>query len=251
MVEKHPDLLNVAHNRFIEPFVGSGAVFFSVAPKTAVLCDRNERLIEVYLALKENWATVHEHLKYHQRKHCKDYYYEMRAKKCRTPITRAAQFIYLNRTCWNGLYRVNQQGVFNVPIGTKNSVLLPSDNFAEVARRLEGAELLSGDFELALARAGAGDFVFVDPPYTVKHNFNGFVKYNESIFSWDDQIRLRDCVREAVSRGAKVLVTNACHSSIREIYDGIGETLELQRASIIAGKASARGVFEEAVIKCY
>lgn len=251
LVDKHSDFLNVEHERFIEPFLGSGAVYFSLKPENAILCDKNERLIEAYAAIRDNWEGVLKHLSLHHRRHSKDYYYELRARKSLTPETRAAQFIYLNRTCWNGLYRVNLDGQFNVPVGTKQNVILDTDDFSEIAKVLVGAKLLAGDFELAISEAGLGDFVFVDPPYTVKHNYNGFVKYNESIFSWEDQLRLRDSVKAAAARGAKVLVTNACHDSIRDIYEDVGELVVVSRASVIAGKAVARGRYEEMVIKCY
>ncbi|MGJ7555085.1 DNA adenine methylase [Variovorax sp. RB3P1] len=251
LVEKHSDLLKGKFKRFIEPFVGSGAVFFSLQPDSAVLCDKNEKLIEVYAAIKNNWQRVEGLLRDHQKKHSTEYYYEVRGKNLRTPETRAAQLIYLNRTCWNGLYRVNKKGEFNVPVGTKQTVVLQSDNFERVSSILQSAELIAGDFDVAMSAAGTGDFVFVDPPYTVKHNYNGFLKYNESIFSWDDQVRLRDAVTAAVNRGAKVLVTNACHDSIKGIYAGVGEMLTLDRSSVIAGKASARGRYEEVVIKCF
>ncbi len=251
LVEKHSELLNVDFDRFIEPFLGSGAVYFSLKPECAILCDKNERLIDAYAAIRDNWQGVVKHLKVHHRRHSKEYYYELRARKTLTPETKAAQFIYLNRTCWNGLYRVNLDGRFNVPIGTKQNVILDTDNFSGVSDILAGAKLVSGDFERAISEARAGDFVFIDPPYTVKHNYNGFVKYNESIFSWGDQLRLRDSVKAAVSRGAKVLVTNACHESIREIYEDVGELIVVNRTSVIAGKAVARGRYEEMVIKCY
>ena len=251
LVDKHSDFLNVEHERFIEPFLGSGAVYFSLKPKSAILCDKNERLIEAYAAIRDNWEGVLKHLKLHHRSHSKEYYYRVRARKALTPETRAAQFVYLNRTCWNGLYRVNLDGQFNVPVGTKQNVILDTDDFGGVSKILAGAKLLAGDFELAISEAQLGDFVFVDPPYTVKHNYNGFVKYNESIFSWDDQLRLRDSVKAAAARGAKVLVTNACHDSIRDIYEDIGELVVVNRASVIAGKAIARGRYEEMVIKCY
>ncbi|EPG8383838.1 Dam family site-specific DNA-(adenine-N6)-methyltransferase [Pseudomonas aeruginosa] len=251
LVEKHSHLLNIEHERYIEPFVGSGAVFFSLLPTSAILCDKNERLIEVYEAIKNEWKKVADLLQIHHRKHSPEYYYQIRLKRLRTPETRAAQFIYLNRTCWNGLYRVNKNGEFNVPIGTKKNVVLATDDFEKIARHLKNTELFSGDFEIALEKAGRGDFVFIDPPYTVKHNYNGFLKYNESIFSWEDQIRLRHAVERAVLRGAKVLVTNACHDSIKRLYENLGEISTLNRASIIAGKSSARGRYEEVVIKCY
>ncbi len=251
LVDKHAHLLTTDYSRYIEPFVGSGAVFFNLLPDFAILCDKNERLIEAYMAIKEQWAKVEKLLREHQNKHSTEYYYLVRAKRMKTAVSRAAQLIYLNRTCWNGLYRVNKKGEFNVPIGTKQNVLLPSDDFEVVASRLKNVDLIAGDFEVAIEKAGSGDFVFVDPPYTVKHNYNGFLKYNENIFSWDDQLRLRDSVERAISRGAKVLVTNACHDSVLKIYDGIGEIITLNRASVIAGKAVARGRYEEVVIKCF
>lgn len=251
LVEKHSAFLNSKHERFIEPFLGSGAVYFSLQPNNAILCDKNEQLIETYSAIKNNWPAVVRLLAQHHRLHCKEYYYSQRAKIKRTAESRAAQFIYLNRTCWNGLYRVNLDGKFNVPIGTKQNVVLDTDDFESVSALLSGAELVCGDFEEVISRAGTNDFVFVDPPYTVKHNYNGFVKYNESIFSWDDQVRLRDSVKAAAGRGAKVLVTNACHESIRDIYEDVGELIVVDRASVIAGKSAARGRYEEMVIKCF
>ncbi|WP_084397409.1 DNA adenine methylase [Hydrogenophaga pseudoflava] len=251
LVEQHSNLFPGSWSRFIEPFVGSGAVFFGLTPARAILADKNERLIESYRAIRDNWLEVSQLLRHHQNKHCSAYYYEMRAKKLRKPESRAAQFIYLNRTCWNGLYRVNKKGEFNVPVGTKQNVVLAADDFEEVSRRLQKADLIAGDFELAMNQACKGDFVFVDPPYTVKHNLNGFVKYNEHIFSWEDQLRLRESVKNAKARGAYVFVTNAYHDSIVRLYEDIGEIQVLNRASVISGKASARGRYEEVVIKCF
>jgi DNA adenine methylase len=251
LVEKHDYLLSDNYNRFIEPFLGSGAVFFNLKPKRSILADKNERLIETYSAIKENWKIVQENLHIHHERHSKEYYYSVRSTDFYTAESRAAQFIYLNRTCWNGLYRVNLKGKFNVPIGTKTYACLATDNFEQTAKALKHSKLIAGDFELAIKQAKQGDFVFIDPPYTVKHNYNGFIKYNENIFSWDDQIRLRDAVKEAIGRGAQVLVTNAFHESVRGIYDGMGELIILDRPSVISGKNSGRGRFEEMIIKCY
>jgi DNA adenine methylase len=251
LAESHSDLFSAEFDRYVEPFVGSGAVFFHLAPECALLSDSNEQLIETYEAIQEDWGRVHRHLRRHSREHSDDYYYQVRDESPRNAFTRAAKFIYLNRTCWNGLYRVNLNGEFNVPKGTKTKVLLPSDDFGSVSSLLDRAEVTSCDFEETMARTGEGDFVFVDPPYTVKHNHNGFVKYNESLFSWEDQIRLRDCVASAVNRGAKVLVTNAFHRCLKKIYKDVGEIKKLRRASLISGKASARGKFEEMIVKCY
>ncbi len=251
LVDRHLDLLEVEFDRYIEPFLGSGAVFFKIAPESSILCDKNELLIEAYSAIKYDWNKVLDCLYQHNLHHSKEYYYKIRSAKMRTPHTRAARLLYLNRTCWNGLYRVNLKGEFNVPIGTKTNVVMDDDDFEAVSRQLANAELISGDFECALERAGSGDFVFVDPPYTVKHNYNGFVKYNEHIFSWEDQERLRDLVAEASGRGAKVIVTNACHDSIKDLYYHVGEITTLSRASVISGKGTARGTYDEVFIKCF
>lgn len=251
LVDKYSELLEVNFERFIEPFLGSGAVFFRLAPSRAILCDANPDLVDTYRAVRDDWESIVKLLKQHHRRHTIDYYYKLRAQRPRSPASRAARFIYLNRTCWNGLYRVNLRGEFNVPIGTKKNVLLETDDFEEISVLLQRVELISEDFEVAIDRAEIGDFVFVDPPYTVKHNHNGFIKYNEKMFSWDDQIRLRDSVNAAIGRGAKVLITNACHKCVREIYENVGEIIELKRPSVISGSANARGHFEEMVIKCF
>jgi DNA adenine methylase len=251
LVDTHTGYFDVEFERFVEPFLGSAAVYFHLAPTSALLSDSNHQLIETYNAIQEDYSRVVRHLRRHSRRHSKEYYYETRNGNPRNEFTRAAKFIYLNRTCWNGLYRVNLSGEFNVPVGSKTSVLLPTDDFESVSSLLDSAEVVSCDFEETLERTGKGDFVFVDPPYTVKHNHNGFVKYKESLFSWDDQIRLRDCVSDAIDRGAKVLVTNAYHHSVKQLYKGLGKIKKVQRASLISGKASARGKYEEMIVKCF
>src|SRR5205085_930850 len=183
------------------------------------------------------------------KRHSVDYYYEQRDAVPDALTARAARFIYLNRACWNGLYRVNKRGHFNVPVGTKDWVLSADDDFAAVSEALQNADLVAGDFEEPIAMARSGDVVFADPPYTVAHNYNGFVKYNDAIFSWDDQVRLRDCLALAVSRGAIVFVTNADHPSIRQLYEGIGHVRTLARHSVISGHTKGRGSTTEVLIE--
>lgn len=250
LAEQHALLLDEKFDRYIEPFLGSGAIFFKLAPDRAILTDKNNRLIETYCSIRDSWQHVESILGHHHKNHSKKYYYAIRAKKLRSAAARAAQFIYLNRTCWNGLYRVNLSGQFNVPIGTKTNVILDTDNFEKISALLTRAEIRCCDFEETLRLAGKGDFVFADPPYTVKHNHNGFIKYNEGLFSWEDQIRLRDSVIAAVGRGAAILITNAYHECVKELYVGIGEQIKLERASVISGDRSARGTYEELVIRC-
>jgi len=246
--ELFPEKTNINH--YIEPFLGSGAVFFHIQPDSGYLSDVNEDLINTYSVIRDNWEDLLELLVKYDRKHNVDFYYSIRASRPREQIRKAARFIYLNRTCWNGLYRVNKKGEFNVPKGTKTKVLLNEDDFSSVSNLLQLVDIRACDFETAIDRAEESDFVFIDPPYTVKHNLNGFVKYNEDIFTWDDQIRLRNAVLRAVDRGASILLLNADHRSIRTLYRGIGNKLSIERVSVIAGNASARGVYSELAIKC-
>lgn len=235
--------------KYIEPFLGGGAMFFHIRPKLALLSDVNPRLIEAYRTIASDPDGVQEQLRKHQKNHSKEYYYEERARKRRLPLSRAGQFLYLNRTCWNGLYRENLNGRFNVPIGTKSDVYDPAEDFNVFASVLKVAEILCQDFEMTLSAASEGDLVFIDPPYTTAHNTNGFVKYNQRIFKWSDQIRLRNSALAARARGAEVLITNADHSSIEDLYNGIGRITRLERSSVISGGANGRGKTTELLIQ--
>ena len=239
------------YNRYIEPFLGSGAVFFAMQPHTAILSDSNENLIETYQAIKDDWKSVWILLKKHHRLHCNKYYYSMRESQPRTIHGKAALFIYLNRTCWNGLYRVNLSGKFNVPIGTKEKVILNTYDFESISNILKNTELLRHDFEEVINKAIKGDLVFIDPPYTVKHNNNNFIKYNENLFSWNDQIRLRDSLLLAKQRGAYVFSTNAYHDSVKNLYKENFNLLTVRRNSVIAAKSRYRQKCSELIIKSW
>ncbi len=246
---RHRELFPVGFNRYIEPFLGSGAVFFSMRPTEAILSDVNDELITTYLGVRDEPARVLQELKKHDQRHCSDYYYQMRSYRPRAIYTRAARFIYLNRTCWNGLYRVNLRGEFNVPIGTKTRAVLLTDNFPSVADLLNKAKISKSDFEATIDRAEKGDFLFVDPPYTVKHNHNGFVKYNETLFSWDDQIRLGKALLRAKRRGASILMTNADHQSVRDLYKSDFELMSIERPSVISGTTLGRSPCRELIVR--
>lgn len=246
----HSDMLPESFNTYIEPFMGSGALFFSMRPEHAVLSDVNRELINLYEIIRDAPDKLTEKLSEHQRRHSSEYYYKLREVNPRTAVNKAARTLYLNRTCWNGLYRVNLQGKFNVPKGTKSTVVLATDDFSRLAGLLQRATILCQDFELTLEDAAPGDFAFVDPPYTVAHNNNGFVKYNQNLFSWQDQVRLRDAVKRAAMRGVQVLITNAAHESVISLYKEFDQII-VDRAGVIAGDASMRGRYQELVARWY
>jgi DNA adenine methylase len=249
-VAKHSTLLPSTFGKYFEPFLGSGAVFFSLNPPASILGDLNEDLISLYQGIKDDWAKVGQLLNEHQRKHGTEHYYRTRSTRARSAAGRAARILYLNRTCFNGIYRVNLKGIFNVPKGTRNTVVLKSDDFAGVARLLRRAELRVSDFEPLIDEAKENDFVFADSPYTIQHNLNAFIKYNEKLFSWSDQIRLAKCLLRAKSRGVKIVATNANHQSIRELYEAEGfELLTLSRFSSASANPECRGAFDELVIR--
>ena len=210
--------------RYVEPFLGSGAVFFRLQPTEAVLSDVNEELICLYSVIRNMPHKLHEAMEIHQKRHSEKYYYGVRASTPKDKVDVASRFLYLNRTCWNGLYRVNLKGEFNVPIGTKNTVIFDTDDFGELSKLLKRATIKCSDFEDVIDDCCNGDFLFLDPPYTVQHNFNGFLKYNEKIFSWEDQIRLRDSVFRAAKRGVIIALTNADHASIKICIRGLENT---------------------------
>jgi DNA adenine methylase len=250
LIASHPELFPKRYQTYIEPFLGSGAVYFHMCPQTAILSDCNADLIETYRAICDDWQGVQKKLYSYQSAHTPELYYATRDARPRTPTTRAARFLYLNRTCWNGLYRVNRKGRFNVPVGTKTAVILDTDDFERISETLRGAELVCTDFEATLNRAEKGDFVFIDPPYTVAHNYNGFIKYNDNLFSWSDQERLRDAVAAAASRRAHIVLLNAHHESLLRLYAGIGTIRTLTRYSVLSGNARYRKPVEELAVIC-
>ncbi len=248
-VQKHAELLPKTFNRYIEPFLGGGSVFFHLQPSQAILGDINPDVVAAYQGIKENWKSLKLSLQYHQRNHSDEHYYQVRSKVPSKVFQRASRMIYLNRTCFNGIYRVNLNGEFNVPRGSKNSVIFGNDSFENVAKLLEKADIRLADFEVLINEAEAGDFVFADPPYTVRHNLNGFVKYNEKLFSWHDQERLAEALIRARDRGVIIASTNASHPSVHDLYKNKRFSLiTTSRFSSISASSGSRKQFEELII---
>jgi DNA adenine methylase len=248
-VQKHAELLPKKFNRYFEPFLGGGSVFFHLNPAESILGDINPDVVAAYQGIKQDWKALKRSLQYHQRNHSDEHYYKVRSKVPSKVIQRASRMIYLNRTCFNGIYRVNLQGEFNVPRGSKDSIVLNHDSFESVAKLLERATIRLADFEVLIDEAKEGDFVFADPPYTVRHNLNGFIKYNEKLFSWQDQERLAAALIRARDRGVIIAATNANHSSVRELYMNKQFSLiTTSRFSSISASSSSRKQFEELII---
>jgi DNA adenine methylase len=240
------DVLPRSFATYREPFLGGGSLFFLLEPRGAVLSDSCADLVATYRAVRDGSAQVLRHLQ--PLVPSRDRFYEIRGRRSSGRYKRAAEFIYLNKTCWNGLYRVNSDGEFNVPYGAPKTLnVVDSSNVRACGRSLATAhEILCCDFQVALSKTQPGDLVFLDPPYVTRHNNNGFVDYNESLFCWEDQERLATEARRLAELGAHVVVTNAMHDDVIALYDGFSFR-GLERASTLASAKSARGRVEEGV----
>ena len=251
-INQYLDIFPQEYNNYYEPFLGGGSVFFALRPHKAIITDINCDLINLYIVMREKPEELKELLKQHQYAHCRTYYYQVREKNYSTDLEKAAKFLYLNRTCFNGMYRVNKNGIFNVPIGTKENCTYDIGMFGEYAKVLKSADIYTADFEQTIAKTQKGDLLFVDPPYAVQKNQDGFIKYNDRLFTWNDQERLYRCLYEAKERGVIIILTNVNCEEIREMYvSGDFFINDLERVSTIAGKASKRGVIKELLITSY
>jgi DNA adenine methylase len=249
LIARHSAIFPIAFGRYIEPFLGGGSVFFHLQPERAILGDTNSELIELFKVIAWRRRRLESLLQDPQRKHGTRHYYSIRSQIPSDPVERAARTLYLNRTCFNGMYRVNLAGAFNVPKGEKIAVVMETDDFAAAARLLRRADIRVSDFQPLVDEAKAGDLVFADPPYIVGHNNNGFVKYNEKLFKWEDQIRLANALARARKRGVKVVATNAAHAEIEQLYRGRGfSILRVERYSSISGVSEGRCQFQELII---
>ncbi len=218
-----PTLLELARgsclNVYREPFLGGGALFFALRPERAILSDVNADLINTYRQVKYNSKQLMEQLRPIPIEQVT--FDAFRRRQGGTSLERAVRFLYLNRTAFGGMYRLNRDGQYNVPFGGGERTTGPlwdSDLLRFAARALRYAQLRATDFEQSLREATAGDFVYCDPTYTVAHNNNGFVRYNERNFSWADQVRLALACRDAAGRGAMVVVSNAYHNEVLKLF---------------------------------
>jgi len=243
--------------RYLEPFLGSAAVFFQVRhllrPRKAVLADGNDELINVYEAIQGNVSRVIRTLSKHKRLHSKEHYYLTRSRQPRdlSPAERAARFIYLNKTCFNGLYRVNAGGGFNVPMGRyKDPPILDADNLRSVALSLQGVDLRVAHFRETLDYARKGDFIYFDPPYHPVSRTASFTSYTRDSFGESDQEELAEIFAELSRRGCLGMLSNSDSPFIRGLYAGFAiRTVRARRS--INSKADRRGPVSEVAVLNY
>ncbi|WP_312789267.1 Dam family site-specific DNA-(adenine-N6)-methyltransferase [Sphingobacterium sp.] len=227
-------------NNYHEPFLGGGAIFFKIgATKNSFLSDLNEDLINTYSVIKNDvYDLIHILIDYQNNK---DFYYKIREFEPSSDVEKAARFFFLNQTSFNGIYRVNLKGKYNVPYGFRNKNFLDKELLIETSEALQMSNLFVSDFNIIKDNLRSDDLIFLDPPYTVSHNNNGFVKYNEKIFSLEDQYRLNELIKFIKDKGAYYILTNAAHVKIDEIFTNIDYKLEVKRASLIGGVNAFRG----------
>lgn len=216
-------LAPTSFERYIEPFVGGGAVALSLAHKPMLLNDANTELIEVYRVVRNDLKRLLTLLDEHQQKHSEEYFYLVRAQNpaILTAEERAARFIYLNKTCFNGLYRVNKYGAFNVPFGRYSNPILYNEEAIQAASNvLRGATLYAEDYYLFLKQhVQAGDFIYIDPPYVPISQYSDFKRYTKEQFREDDQYKLASLYNELVERGAYPILSNSYSELTLKLYE--------------------------------
>jgi DNA adenine methylase len=237
-----------SHRRchYIEPFLGGGAIFFALQPETALLSDSNADLIATYRAVRDSVDDVVEGLS--KLRNHRSTFEKIRYSEPSRLVDRAVRFIYLNKTAFNGMYRVNKEGMFNVPYGLHpGATICQEDRLRSASLALASVALRTANFQSSLKEAKRGDLVYLDPPYVTTHNNNGFLKYNALLFSWNDQKKLATIAEELRKKGVVVIVSNAAHDSVMDLYPNF-YVLELDRNSLIGGGKALRGSVTEALL---
>ena len=258
-----PELLKAAPEpieTYYEPFVGGGALFFALQAegrfRRAVLSDSNRELINAYVQVRDNVEGLIRALSVHQRKYREaedraEYYYTIRAKKLTCSLGGAANLIFLNKTCYNGLYRVNSKGGFNVPHGRyRNPTICDEANLRSASEALQGVELRVADFAEAPAGAGEGDFVYFDPPYVPLSETAYFTSYTAKEFGLDEQERLARTATTLAAQGSCVTLSNSGHPDVASMYSSqVFELGEVHARRAINSDARKRGPVREYLIQ--
>lgn len=239
------------YNRYFEPFLGGGAVFFHLQPERSILSDFNAELIDTYTTVRDDVDRLIQHLATHHND--EEYYYALRAQdpSALTVLERASRMIFLNRTCFNGLYRVNARGGFNVPFGKhKNPTICNEPGLRSASLALQGVELHHRSYAAILDEACAGDFIYFDPPYHPRNATANFTSYTSDSFSEADQVALRDTFAALAARGCKVMLSNSDTPLIRDLYADF-HTEIVMAPRFVNRDASKRGPVSEVVVRNY
>jgi DNA adenine methylase len=249
-----PEDFNPITNTYYEPFVGGGAVFFDLLPKNAELSDLNNELVTTYNVIKNNVDELIQSLQKHI--YDKEYYLEVRAKKVEdlSDVEVASRFIFLNRTGFNGLYRVNKSGQFNVPFGRYNNpVICDEDNLRRVSDALQDVTITHQDYKNVLKTAKSGDFIYLDPPYYPINATSSFTSYTAEGFLEKEQTELRDTFVKLHKKGCFVMLSNSDTPFINELYSGLdGITInKITAGRAINSKGSGRGKITEVLVTNY
>ena len=238
-------------NAYHEPFVGGGAVFFALQPVKARLSDDNGELVTAYQVIRDDVERLIRHLRTHRVE--AEYFYDLRAKDPSRldSVERASRLIYLNRTCFNGLYRVNSRGGFNVPFGRyKNPLICNEAGLRAASLALSGTAAVHAGYEAVLDQARRGDFVYFDPPYHPVSATANFTGYTAGAFGERDQRRLADVYRALHARGCKVMLSNSDTSLIHELYGDFN--VEIVAAPRLVNRdATKRGPVNEVLVRNY
>lgn len=249
-----PEQFDIQKGKYFEPFVGGGAVFFDLLPERAYLSDLNNELVVTYNVIKNDVENLIKSLKKH--KLDKEYFLKIRAQNPEklSDLNTASRFIYLNRTCFNGMYRVNRKGEFNVPFGKHtNPLICDENNLRKVSRVLKNVEIKKQDYKEVLKKAKRGDFVYFDPPYYPVSETASFTSYTSESFLDKEQIELRDTFAELHRRGCFVMLSNSDTLFINKIYSEIKgiRITKVQAGRAINSDASKRGKITEVLVTNY
>ena len=244
-----------SYNRYFEPFIGGGALFFELQPDNAYISDMNEELINLYQVVRDEVDELICDLQKHDIS--KEYFMEIRnidrteEYQNWSDVQKASRFIYLNRTCFNGMYRVNSKGEFNVPFGHyKNPRILDENNLINCSNLLQGIEIKHADFSEILKKVKKGDFVYFDPPYVPLSETSSFTSYTKDGFDIDMQFKLRDVCDKLDSMGVKFLLSNSDTKLVNELYENYNIKKVFASRQINAN-ADGRGKITEVLVRNY
>lgn len=258
LLERLMPLCPETYTSYCEPFIGGGAVLFALQPQKAIVNDINSELIGVYRAIKDDVEALIKRLA--QFENTKEYFYEVRGWDRNaefynqlTDIDKAARVIFLNKTCYNGLYRVNSAGEFNTPFGRyKNPNIVNESTLRAVNEYFNTADvtILNTSYSEAVQGLPENSFVYLDPPYDPISVTASFTGYNAGGFSSEDQIALRDCCRQLDANGIKFMLSNSATEFIQDIYSDFNITIVPAKRAINS-VGSKRGCVDEVVVRNY